>query len=75
MKKQECPICEEIIHVAMDLSEEGVRYECPNCGQFSMADASALSIHRYKSALRRSLLASAARRAAPGALPFIHGID
>ena len=75
MRTQECPICEGISHVAMDLSEEGVRYECPSCGQFSMADASAMAIQRYKSSLRRGFLESASRRAAVGETPFIHCID
>ncbi|WAJ30981.1 hypothetical protein [Antarcticirhabdus aurantiaca] len=70
-----CPICDEVAKAAHDRDGDGMRFNCDACGDFGISEASAFSMHRYASELRRSFLRAAAHRAEPGSVPVITHID
>ena len=75
MSRLECPVCSGPAHTVLDSSEGEIHCICDECGEFTLSEASSMSLPRYTGRLRKGLLSAAVARAQPGELPFISHTD
>lgn len=70
-----CSVCDEVAPAEFDKLGEGIRFDCPQCGSYSISDISSLAMPRFKPAMRRNILRLAAHRAGSTGVPHISHVD